>query len=114
MFSLPYALSQGVYGVWGSVLDVILKIIHSFIHVFIHSFVYSFIHSFIHSFFVVARNYRFWMLSLPYALSLGVYGVWGSVLDVILKQRGVDQDTAGWVGFWSAIAGGFAGLMVGL
>lgn len=37
------------------------------------------------------RSGPVWLISLAYALPAGVYGVWGSVLDVILNPVGVSQ-----------------------
>ena len=44
----------------------------------------------------LCRNYRFWMLSLPYAVSGGVFNCWQSVLDVNLKQRDISQVISPW------------------
>lgn len=39
------------------------------------------------------RNRAVWLISLAYALPAGVYGVWGAVIDVILKPVGIGQVT---------------------
>ncbi|CAG2209210.1 DIRC2 [Mytilus edulis] len=39
----------------------------------------------------IIRSGPVWLISLAYALPAGVYGVWGSVLDVILNPVGVSQ-----------------------
>ncbi|VDI11899.1 MFS transporter, FLVCR family, disrupted in renal carcinoma protein 2 [Mytilus galloprovincialis] len=51
------------------------------------------------------RNVKFWMICLTYGVSLGVYNCWQSVLDVILKPHGISEDEAGWLGFYSLVAG---------
>ena len=37
------------------------------------------------------RNTKFWMIGITYGVSLGVYGCWQSVLDVILKPHGISE-----------------------
>ncbi|CAC5412617.1 DIRC2 [Mytilus coruscus] len=53
------------------------------------------------------RSGPVWLISLAYALPLGVYGVWGSVLDVILNPTEV-----GWIGFYATMAGCFGSLVI--
>ncbi|XP_078324118.1 solute carrier family 49 member 4 homolog isoform X2 [Crassostrea virginica] len=51
------------------------------------------------------RNARFWVICATYGISLGVFNCWQSVLDVILKPHNIDEDEAGWLGFYSILAG---------
>ncbi|CAC5362491.1 DIRC2 [Mytilus coruscus] len=51
------------------------------------------------------RNGKFWLIGLTYGVSLGVYGCWQSVLDVILKPHNISEEQAGWLGFYSLLAG---------
>lgn len=60
----------------------------------------------------VFRHKVFWLLAAPYAISGGVYNCWASVLEMNLKERNFSQDTSGWVGFYSSVAGCIAGLVV--
>lgn len=53
-----------------------------------------------------------WLISLAYALPSGVYGVWGSVLDVILNPVGISQTEVGWIGFYATMAGCMASLLI--
>ncbi|VDI56415.1 MFS transporter, FLVCR family, disrupted in renal carcinoma protein 2 [Mytilus galloprovincialis] len=60
----------------------------------------------------IIRNGPVWLISLAYALPAGVYGVWGSVLDVILNPVGVSQANVGWIGFFATMAGCFGSLVI--
>lgn len=51
------------------------------------------------------RNARFWVICATYGISLGVFNCWQSVLDVILKPHKIDESEAGWLGFYSILAG---------
>lgn len=51
------------------------------------------------------KNPTAWCIALCYALPQGIWNCWASVLEVILKNRDISQQTAGWVGFWSAVIG---------
>ncbi|XP_048730578.2 solute carrier family 49 member 4-like isoform X2 [Ostrea edulis] len=61
----------------------------------------------------IARNRAVWLIGLAYALPAGVYGVWGAVIDVILKPVGIAQTEVGWIGFYSIMAGCVSGLAIG-
>lgn len=60
----------------------------------------------------LVRNTKFWLIGLTYGVSLGVYGCWQGVLDVILKPHNISEDQAGWLGFYSLIAGCLSTLVV--
>lgn len=53
----------------------------------------------------LVRNVRFWIICATYGISLGVFNCWQSVLDVILKPHNIDENEAGWLGFYSILAG---------
>ncbi|XP_062607785.1 solute carrier family 49 member 4-like [Saccostrea cucullata] len=61
----------------------------------------------------IGRNRAVWLIGLAYALPAGVYGVWGAVIDVILKPVGIEQTEVGWIGFYSIMAGCVSGLAIG-
>ncbi|XP_034303356.2 solute carrier family 49 member 4 homolog isoform X2 [Magallana gigas] len=61
----------------------------------------------------ISRNRAVWLIALAYALPAGVYGVWGAVIDVILKPVGIGQNEVGWIGFYSIMAGCVSGLAIG-
>ncbi|XP_021361904.1 disrupted in renal carcinoma protein 2 homolog isoform X2 [Mizuhopecten yessoensis] len=60
----------------------------------------------------MSKNGNLWLIALAYAVPAGVYGVYGSVFDVILNPVGVAQSEAGWIGFYSTIAGCASGLVI--
>lgn len=49
-------------------------------------------------------NRSFWLLLLIFSLSNGVNWGWSSVQDLIFSGVGIDQKTAGWLGFWANVA----------
>ncbi|XP_048777520.1 solute carrier family 49 member 4-like isoform X2 [Ostrea edulis] len=53
----------------------------------------------------LVRNSKFWVICATYGISLGVFNCWQSVLDVILKPHNIHEDEAGWLGFYSILAG---------
>lgn len=61
----------------------------------------------------LVRNKMFWMVGLTYGVSTGVLGMWEGVLDVNLKPHGVTQREAGWIGFYSIIAGNIGAIVFG-
>ncbi|XP_022084685.1 disrupted in renal carcinoma protein 2 homolog [Acanthaster planci] len=59
----------------------------------------------------LAKNPQFWLISLAYSISVGVYGSWSTQLDTLFQHTdSVDQDTVGWIGFYANIAGCLGGL----
>ncbi|KAL4228584.1 Solute carrier 49 member 4 [Mactra antiquata] len=52
----------------------------------------------------LAKNRTFWLIAFTYGLSLGVFGCWNGVLDVNLKDHGISQTEAAWLGFYGVIA----------
>lgn len=50
------------------------------------------------------QNRSFWLLLLIFSLSNGVSWGWSSVQDLIFSGVGIDQKTAGWLGFWANVA----------
>ncbi|XP_052078010.1 solute carrier family 49 member 4-like [Mytilus californianus] len=58
------------------------------------------------------RSKPFWLISLIYSISLGVFNVWQGVLDVNLKTHGFSQEEAGWLGFSSIIAGCLSSVII--
>ncbi|XP_060067646.1 solute carrier family 49 member 4 homolog [Ylistrum balloti] len=53
------------------------------------------------------RNKMFLQLCLAYGLPVGIVALWGGVLSVDLKSYDVSEAQAGWIGFYSIIAGCF-------
>ncbi|XP_052071525.1 solute carrier family 49 member 4-like [Mytilus californianus] len=47
-----------------------------------------------------------------FAIPSGVYGSWGSVLDVNLKPFGISQKEAGWLDFYGSIGGTIFGILL--
>ncbi|EDO47735.1 predicted protein, partial [Nematostella vectensis] len=60
------------------------------------------------------RKKQFWLLVFIYGLSTGVYGGWCSVLDLNLSKFGIDQKTAGWLGFGAVVAGSLSGISLSI
>ncbi|CAG2196757.1 DIRC2 [Mytilus edulis] len=60
----------------------------------------------------IFRSKPFWLISLIYSISLGVFNVWQGVLDVNLKAHGFSQEEAGWLGFSSIIAGCISSVII--
>ncbi|XP_072020912.1 solute carrier family 49 member 4-like [Amphiura filiformis] len=55
---------------------------------------------------ILFTSTQFWLPALCYSISSGVYNVWGTQLDTIFYNTvGVGQGIAGWIGFYSNIAG---------
>jgi len=58
------------------------------------------------------RNRNFWTLCLIYGITTGVYSGWGAVLNVNLSYFGISQKEAGWLGFYTMLAGITAGMIL--
>jgi FLVCR family MFS transporter len=58
---------------------------------------------------LVSRD--FWVLSMAYGLTTGMYGSWATVLS--LNLPGCDPQWIGWLSFSSTIAGNVGGLVLG-
>lgn len=50
------------------------------------------------------KNQTFWLLLFIFSLSNGVNWGWSSVQDLIFSGVGINQKTAGWLGFWGNVA----------
>ena len=50
------------------------------------------------------KNRSFWLLLLIFSLSNGVNWGWSSVQNLIFSGVGIDQKTAGWLGFGANVA----------
>lgn len=50
------------------------------------------------------NNWSFWLLLVIFSISNGVNWGWSSVQDLIFSGVGIDQKTAGWLGFWANVA----------
>ncbi|KAK3698491.1 hypothetical protein RRG08_053459 [Elysia crispata] len=59
------------------------------------------------------RKGYFLIVAMVYGISTGVANCWSSVLYVNLKTVQVTENTAGWIGFYSTIAGCCASLLIG-
>ncbi|BFZ06376.1 hypothetical protein BsWGS_09415 [Bradybaena similaris] len=55
----------------------------------------------------------FLIITQLYGVSLGVFGGWISVLNINLSTIEVGEETAGWMGFYSTVAGCVGSLLVG-
>ncbi|XP_071128730.1 solute carrier family 49 member 4 homolog [Mytilus edulis] len=55
---------------------------------------------------------KFWHIAFMFAIPSGVYGSWGSVLDVNLKPFGISQKEAGWLDFYGSIGGTIFGILL--
>lgn len=55
---------------------------------------------------------NFWLLTIVYSVSIGVYNCWAGVLDVILHPFGIGEKEAGWIGFYSICSGAVMSLCV--
>ncbi|CAL4065191.1 unnamed protein product [Meganyctiphanes norvegica] len=53
----------------------------------------------------IKRNGNFWLLFLPYAVTLGINVAWGSILDINLLPFGISQEEASWVGVYTNVGG---------
>ncbi|XP_033761520.1 solute carrier family 49 member 4 homolog [Pecten maximus] len=58
------------------------------------------------------RSKMFLLISVIYGLPLGIVGLWGSVMSVTLEPHGVSEAQAGWIGFYSILAGCFGALFM--
>ncbi|BFZ22821.1 hypothetical protein BsWGS_25860 [Bradybaena similaris] len=58
------------------------------------------------------RNKQFWVCAIAFSVPAGVYEAWQVILDVILDDKGVDQQTAGWLDFYATVGGCVSGLLV--
>ncbi|XP_071157380.1 solute carrier family 49 member 4 homolog isoform X1 [Mytilus edulis] len=60
----------------------------------------------------IIRHGPLWLISIAFALPIGVYAAWGAILDVILHPVGVSQEEAGWIGFYATVGGCIAGVVI--
>ncbi|XP_033744298.1 solute carrier family 49 member 4 homolog [Pecten maximus] len=58
------------------------------------------------------RNKKFLQLCLAYGLPVGITALWAGTLSVDLKSYDVSETQAGWIGFYSIIAGCFGCLVM--
>ncbi|XP_062521350.1 solute carrier family 49 member 4-like isoform X2 [Corticium candelabrum] len=56
------------------------------------------------------RRNQFWLLCIAYGICAGSFAGWGAILDVNLKSFYIDETEAGWIGFYSNLAGSVAAL----
>ncbi|CAH1778276.1 unnamed protein product [Owenia fusiformis] len=61
----------------------------------------------------IVKNKKFWLIALPYGLPMGFYGVWSNFIDAILEPLNIQQEEAGWIGFWAIVGGSVTSLIVG-
>ena len=47
-----------------------------------------------------------------FGVQMGVIGGWQSVLDIAVSPFGIDEITAGWLGFAAAFAGFISGILL--
>jgi MFS transporter, FLVCR family, disrupted in renal carcinoma protein 2 len=61
------------------------------------------------------QSRQFWILSICYGMTTGIYGSWGAVLStnlVAINPR-YSQSIAGWMGFSATVAGNIGGIVLG-
>ena len=58
------------------------------------------------------RRRNMLVLGTVYGVSLGSYGSWSSVLDIIVNPLGITQTEAGWIGFYGGVGGVFGGIIM--
>ena len=56
---------------------------------------------------------RLWVVAIAFALPLGIYSGWTTVLAINLQTFGVSASAAGWLGFWMTLGGSLAGVVMG-
>lgn len=59
----------------------------------------------------------FWLVTSAYGIVTGIYGGWGSILAnncMTFLAKGDAESTAGWLGFWSTLAGCVGGVAFSL
>ncbi|CAG5131645.1 unnamed protein product [Candidula unifasciata] len=61
---------------------------------------------------MLVRNKQFWVCAMAFSVPAGVYEAWQVILDVILDDKGVSQQTAGWLDFYATVGGCVSGLLV--
>ncbi|WAR05567.1 DIRC2-like protein [Mya arenaria] len=61
---------------------------------------------------MLAKNSAFWLVVVASMISNGVLGQWVTVLYINLKEYGITQNQAGYMGFWQTIVGCTAGLVI--
>lgn len=59
-------------------------------------------------------NPQFQLIAFAYGLTTGIYSAWCSDLALNLKAFHIDDETAGWFGFWAVIAGSVSGITLSL
>lgn len=62
----------------------------------------------------LALNPQFQLIAFAYGLTTGVYSAWCSDLAINLNQFNIDDETAGFLGFWAVIAGAVSGISLSL
>jgi FLVCR family MFS transporter len=63
----------------------------------------------------LASHRNFWLVTLSYGATTGLYAGWGPLYAIIFEKLGPSickdpQTTASWVGFWSNLGGNLAGM----
>lgn len=57
-------------------------------------------------------NWSYWLLSLIFAVSFGIYYGWSSVLDLAIQPFNIDEKTSGWLGTGGSLAGIVSGIII--
>nr|XP_027214480.1 disrupted in renal carcinoma protein 2 homolog isoform X1 [Penaeus vannamei]XP_027214481.1 disrupted in renal carcinoma protein 2 homolog isoform X1 [Penaeus vannamei]XP_027214482.1 disrupted in renal carcinoma protein 2 homolog isoform X1 [Penaeus vannamei] len=70
-------------------------------------------HDFVTSLKKIIRNRDLMLVTLSYGVSVGVPAAWMSVLNYSLKELGIHQDDAMWIGILGVIMSGICGLLAG-
>ncbi|ESO94232.1 hypothetical protein LOTGIDRAFT_118817, partial [Lottia gigantea] len=61
---------------------------------------------------LIRHKPTFWFIAVLYGSSTGIREAWGSMLNVNLKAHGISQNDAGWIGFYSSVAGWLVGIVI--
>lgn len=70
-------------------------------------------HDFVTSLKKIIRNRDLMLVTISYGVSVGVPAAWLSVLNYSLKELGIHQDDAMWIGILGVIMSGICGLLAG-
>ncbi len=62
----------------------------------------------------ILRNSNFWIITAVYAIPIGVFNCWSTVLPISLKPLGLNEQEAGWLAFWQGNAATVIILLTGI
>ncbi|CAH1780391.1 unnamed protein product [Owenia fusiformis] len=59
------------------------------------------------------KSPKVYLIGFIYALPAAVFSMWANFIDVFLLPIGIQQDDAGWIGFWGIFSAGISCIIVG-